>query len=192
MNPHASQISFRFPAVFLAFWQIVCSHVPRWSAPLLTKKLYPQLPPAVRARSHLATMTDFWHCNHVVRDGLHCHQCSCSHMTTEKKHIVVAKCERALIHPPLKPYLQESQLWGNFIYEAHLGRASGGFLVVTWLEMLFRCDGSSTCIMFFQWCLPSRITKVPHWLGSTKKGNDDILQSTTTSKNSWLSNWRGT
>ena len=28
--------------------------------------------------------TDFWRCKHVVRDGLHCHQCNCSHMTTEK------------------------------------------------------------------------------------------------------------
>ena len=36
--------------------------------------------------------TEFWRCQPVVRNGLHCHQCNCSHMTTEKS-IVVAKCE---------------------------------------------------------------------------------------------------
>ena len=41
-----------------------------------------------------------WAClalyNHVIRDGLHCHQCNNLHMMTEKKHIVVTKCEGAL------------------------------------------------------------------------------------------------
>ena len=51
----------------------------------------------LRAHSHLATTTQiFDFVSHGYRDGLHCHQCNCSHMTTEKE---IHRCRQVRMDP---------------------------------------------------------------------------------------------
>ena len=53
----------------------------------------------LRPRSHLAMATQIFDVVtiifYVITDGLYCHQCKCSHMTTEKKH----RCRQVRMDP---------------------------------------------------------------------------------------------